>query len=258
MTEEGKQQLFTFSVPLINREEKVVLQDCVECEKEYEIKNQRAVALIGDRFYQGAFLPASELEKAHTMWENSLHDINHEGTGIPQLGIKPDINKFIGYNKNVSYSPDSKAVSMDIHICDNTHYASAWRGYVELCELAGQTPNVSVSFLAKTKYVRASDLPKDVNYKAYGYSAGDMVLYVYDIKPQALSTVFRGACNDTQGCGIGKSYSESEDSSETNEEETPNVEEPEVNEVSSEEEKVTEQKRQEIIEWLKSHEKTEE
>jgi len=258
MTEEGKQQLFTFSVPLINREEKVALQDCVECEKEYEIKNHRAVALIGDRFYQGVFLSAIELEKAHKMWENSLHDINHAGTGMPGL-LLPDIKNFIGYNTNVVYNSETRAVSMDIHICDNTQYASAWRGYVELCELAGQTPNVSVSFLAKTKYVRASDLPKGVNYQAYGYSEGDMVLYVYDIKPQALSTVFRGVCNDKNGCGIGKSYSESKDSETTNDEQTScdpeSKDEPEVTEVTLEEEEKIKQKRQEIIDWLKNHEK---
>jgi len=108
--------------------------------------------LIGDNFYHDAFLPAIELEKAASKWENTLHDVNHQGTSDARgLMISSNILYFIGYNNNVTYDKETKSVSMDINVVDNTHYSSAWRGYVELCELAGQTPNVSVSFLAKTK-----------------------------------------------------------------------------------------------------------
>ncbi len=202
--EEVEYQEFKFTVPMQSVTVEVEL-DCEDCEEKHLEATTHAVALIGDAFYHGAFLPATELEKASSMWENTLHDINHQGTTDARgLSVSANILYFVGYNKDVIYNPETKAVSMDINIVDNTYYASAWRGYVELCKEASQIPNVSVSFLAQVKQVRVSDLPEGVNYEAYGYDTDDMVAYIYDIHPQALSTVFQGACSDKQGCGIGK------------------------------------------------------
>jgi hypothetical protein len=236
-------ETFSFTVMLTKTEEKVKL-DCTDCEEQYEIKENHAVALVGDRFYKGAFFPAEELKKAHKSWENTLHDINHQGTFDTRgLQASSNILYFVGYNDNVTYDEDTKSMSMDIHICDNTHYAKAWRGYIELCEKSGQTPNVSVSFKAKTKSVKVSDLPSGVNYEAYGLSKDDYVRYIYDVQPDALSTVFRGACNDKNGCGIGIGHSEevSHDGESTEDSETDDEE--------------TRLKREEIISWLKQHEK---
>ena len=55
-------ETFSFSVQLKTKKEKIELE-CKDCEeKQYEMKESRAVALIGDRFYHDAFLPAEELE----------------------------------------------------------------------------------------------------------------------------------------------------------------------------------------------------
>jgi len=91
--------------------------------------------------------------------------------------------------------------------------------------------------------VKVSDLPEGVDYSSYGYSEDDVVNYIYDIQPQALSTVFRGACDDEQGCGIGKCSNQSAEVKEDN------ISEEEVTEDSRE--------REEIIKWLKSQEKEE-
>ncbi|MFW6174054.1 MAG: hypothetical protein ACOC5T_09945 [Elusimicrobiota bacterium] len=236
----GEYEEFSFLVSINKTEEKIDLSDCEDCEEDYEIKENRAVALVGDRFYKGAFLSAKELKKAHKGWENTLHDINHQGTtDIKGLTATSNILYFVGYNNNVRYDEKSKSMIMDIHIVDKTHYASAWRGYIELCEKSGQTPNVSVSFMAKTKSMKVSDLPEDVDYKAYGLSKEDSVVYIYDIQPQALSTVFRGACNDKDGCGIGMRQKHSEDS------------DAEGDDAINEKER---QEREKIISWLKEHE----
>jgi len=163
----------------------------------------RAVGVIGDRFYQGKFLPAKELEKVYKSWERTLHDINHMGTThLMGLGVTSDIRFFVGYQKNVTYDLETKKVSMDIHVNDGTLYAEAWRGYVNLCEEAGKIPNVSIAFLGKVGTMKAKDLPKGVNYSEYGLKENDIIEYIYDIRPQALSTVLKGACNDKDGCGI--------------------------------------------------------
>lgn len=238
--EESEYKEFSLQVSLTKTEEKIDLSDCQDCEEDYEIKENRAVALVGDRFYHGAFLSAEELKIAHKGWENTLHDINHQGTtDIKGFMASSNILYFVGYNDNVRYDEDSQSMVMDVNIVENTHYAPAWKGYIELCEKAGQTPNVSVSFMAKTKSIKVSDLPKDVDYEAYGYDKEDSVQYIYDIKPQALSTVFRGACSDKDGCGIGKNQNQSEVHSEQGDDSV------------NEEER---QRREEIISWLKEHE----
>lgn len=207
MSNEKEHQRFTFTVPMNKISEQEINYDCPDCnDGEYEIKEgKRAVALVGDRFYHGKFFPATELEKAHKKWENTLHDINHQGTTDARgMMLSSNILYFVGYNRNVTYDKETKSMSMDIEINDNTHYAAAWRGYVDLCDKAGQTPNVSIAFNARVGRMKASDLPSDVDYQAYGFSDDDVIEYIYDVQPNALSTVFQGACSDKDGCGIGK------------------------------------------------------
>jgi len=200
---------FKFEVPMIKIPMKEEFDDDNENieHKQYSVSNKgqrHAVALVGDRFYKGQFMSAKELKKAYKQWEGTLHDINHFGTTFP-VGFFaiPNILYFIGYNNNVKWDNKTNSVSMDINIRDDTKYAKYWRAYVALCEEAGQIPNVSVAFNAKTKLIKASELPKGVDYQSYGFSKEDMVEYIYDIQPQALSTVLKGACNDKNGCGIG-------------------------------------------------------
>lgn len=226
---------FKFEVPMIRmpvKEEFSNENETIE-NKQYSVnKGQRhAVALVGDRFYKGKFMSAKELKKAYKLWEGTLHDINHMGTTyITGFFAIPNILYFVGYNSNVKWDNKTNSVSMDINIRDDTKYAKDWRAYVALCEEAGQIANVSVAFNAKTMLMKARDLPKGVNYKEQGYKKDDMVEYIYDIQPQALSTVLKGACNDKTGCGIGIQHNE-----------------------DSEHEEEAAQK-EAIIKWLKEHE----
>jgi len=202
----NKYQEFTLEVPMIKKSVTVTIEE-VETEEGKTIthtpseEGKRAVAIVGDRFYKGNFLPAKELEKVYKKWENTLHDINHRGTG--DLFTPPDIKFFVGYQDNVAYDSKTKEVSMDIHVNEKTHYGEAWRGYVDLCEEAGLIPNVSIAFMAKVKMIKVKDLPKGVKYDYGDAPEKDAVIpCIYDIIPQALSTVWKGACSDKDGCGI--------------------------------------------------------
>ena len=209
-----KYEEFTFEVPMIKIPMKEELNDdnepLFEGVQYAANKGQRhAVALVGDRFYKGKFMPAKELKKAHKLWEGTLHDINHMGTTyITGFFAIPNILYFVGYNSNVKWDNKTNSVSMDINIRDDTKYAKDWRAYVALCEEAGQIPNVSVAFNAQVKYIKAKELPKGVDYKIEGYKKDDFIPYICDIQPQALSTVLKGACDDKKGCGIGIQHNE--------------------------------------------------
>lgn len=205
-------------------------------------KSYTITAVIGDRFMNGGFLSASELEKCYQSWENTLHDINHQGTTMnPMTDPRPDIRAFVGYHTNVHYNQETKEVTMDLHIVESTMYAEAWKGFIDLCKQAGITPNVSVTYMGRRKYIQAKNLPNGVDYKAQGYSENDYVPYLINVRPVCVSTVLLGKCSDKDGCGFNCNISpsgESDDNSESNNSEQ-------------------EEEKQELIKWHKNYNKEE-
>lgn len=168
----------------------------------------RIVAIIGDRFLNGGFFPAKELERVYKGWEGTLHDINHWGTSYPTgFTASSNILYFIGHHKNVEYNSTTKEVTMNIEVNPNTQYAKAWEAYVETCKMAGLTPNVSVTYLGRQKSLKANELPEGVDYKSEGYSDNDLVPVLIEVEPVCVSTVLQGRCNDKDGCGIQDSCS---------------------------------------------------
>ena len=140
-----------------------------------------------------------DFEKGYRTLEGSYHDINHWGTTY--LDGQPDIEYIVGYNNNVRLGKVTKALTADIHVLPSAEKYQLWRGFVDINKKINRVPNVSVSFYASKKNVKAGTLP--VDFSAYGYKKDDEIEYLYDLEFQALSTVFKGACNDKDGCGIG-------------------------------------------------------
>jgi hypothetical protein len=212
---EGEYQEFTFEVPL---ETSLVHKEIKELSAPLGDKInptvRKTVAMIGDRFMRGQFFSAVELARSASMWESTLHDVNHMGTTYMNgFRPQPNILYFVGWQDNVQYDHEAKSLSMDIHPKLNTRYGKDWNAFIELCDEAGRTPNVSISFLGKVRQIRASSLPEGSNYSNYGYKPDDMVDYIYDVRPRALSTVLQGLCNDKQGCGIATNNSACENGS---------------------------------------------
>ena len=167
-------------------------------DKNEDERTYRITAIIGDRFMNGGFFPEVESERIYKNWEGTLHDINHAGTGFPH----GDILAFIGYHININHNSKTKEVTMDIKVNRNTMYAKAWEAYIETCELAGQIPNVSVTYLGNQKLVVAKELPNGTDYKSEGYSDNDLVPVLTNVEPVCISTVLRGRCDDKDGCGV--------------------------------------------------------
>lgn len=217
-TQYDEYQEFVFEVPLISEpfitDLSVNLKDLKNIKNNPNVEVRKTIAMIGDRFMRGQFFSAETLEKSRPLWEHTLHDINHMGTTYRTgFSAQSNILFFVGWQDNVQYDAESKSLSMDIHPKLSTRYGEDWNAFIELCDEAGLTPNVSISFLGKVKRVRASSLPAESNYEAYGYKESDMVDYIYNIIPRALSTVLKGLCNDAQGCGIATNNSACDDGS---------------------------------------------
>lgn len=164
-------------------------------------ENRRFIAIVGDRFMNGGFFSMEELRKCYKIWERTLHDYNHEGTGSGIFNNLSDITKFIGYHKNVIINEENKTVSMELVPVKETAGYNAWNGFIKLMEQAGNTVNVSVTYYGKRRMVKASDLPND-EYKKFGFNENDSVPYLENVIPVCVSTVLQGRCNDKDGCGF--------------------------------------------------------
>ena len=211
---------------------------------------RRIVAIYGDRFMNGGFVSESELKKCYKQWEGTLHDINHMGTSTGFFLMQQDITYFIGYHNNVKYDKTNKSVSMDLNVHMKTAFAEAWEAYVELCEMAGQIPNVSVTYYGKQDWISFENLPANVKEKAKaeGYGKDDLVPVLNNIVPVCVSTVLRGRCNDKDGCGIRDTNSCGSDSDSCD-----CVKDKKDTKLDEEIEK----KRQELIAYLKENSETE-
>jgi len=166
-----------------------------------------AVCLIGDKFYKGMFLSMDEIRRAYKTMDGAFHDINHWGTSYPAgLYSMPNIEYIVGYQKDTTIDEANKLMKTYIHIEDTAPKADVWRGFMNICEKAGKIPNVSVTFWAGRKDISAKDLPDGVDYKSMGYKDDDTITSLVDLEFHALATVFKGACSDNDGCGIGLNY----------------------------------------------------
>jgi hypothetical protein len=169
------------------------------------------IALIGDRFYKGKFFPADELSKAHI--DGTIHDINHMATtyDIDSFGnTRQNIEYEVGFQRGQRYDPATKKLHTDIYIKKDAPKYQAWKNHVELCKELNKIPNLSISFYFNTKQMPGKNIPSDINLSEYGYTRNSMIPYITDVDLQALSTVFKGACTDKDGCGIGMQYAVSE------------------------------------------------
>jgi len=242
-------KLYTESVCLSSKSEEVTETIGNTKETRTVTNTRKMIAIIGDRFMNGGYFSMEELKKCYKMWEGTLHDINHEGTFSGAFGQREDITKFIGYHKNVQLDENNKSVSMELHTHKKTKEYEAWEAFVELCEMAGRVPNVSVTYYGKQRFVKASELPDGANYESEGYHKDDMVPILHNVLPICVSTVLRGKCSDKGGCGIRNTCTSEKCGSES-----------ESSEKSDEQKKLDEeieQKRQELISWLKEDDNSE-
>lgn len=208
--EEGKTYAFTYGgdvgdTSISDDSESIAMQAT-------EGKGYKATIIIGDRFMHGVFVAGAELEKAHKGWNNTLHDINHMGSGyrISMFEtVPPDISYIVGHQDGLTYNKTTKAVEAIIHIDKEAERYKTWLTYVNICSKINRPPNVSVFYYGQIEWKKARDLPKAAHYQKNGFKADDMVPCAINIQPFMLSTVTKGMCSDKDGCGIKNSDSSS-------------------------------------------------
>lgn len=163
------------------------------------------VIAVGNSFMKGIYLSAKELKKACKAFNNTPHDLNHMGTGyrITMFSVVPsDVSYVVGYQDNAHFDDATGEARATIHINEQSMRYNEWKSYVDTCAQMERTPNVSMFVLGNLEWIEARKLPKNSHYGKNGYKADELVPCMTELRPVAVSTVFKGACNDKDGCGI--------------------------------------------------------
>ena len=176
----------------------------------------RAVAVVGDRMMRNAFVPYETLKKSLNLWNGTLHDINHMGTSYPDTNYpfkRQNIEYIIGYQDNAEANDTTKEISMDVNVSKNSPKYAAWKSFCDINAKAGKMPNVSMSISAKFKRMKVRDMQmSEIEYAHIaGFDDDDIVEYLIEIYPKALTTCIQGVCNDKSGCGIAQKIESEED-----------------------------------------------
>lgn len=173
-----------------------------ESEDEYLVKG--VVLMKGDIFYQGDFVPWTVIKAAADNAEDvQMHDVNHQGTGYPMPNgqmVPSDIGYVVGYQDNIHVNEEEKSLLVDIHILKESPMANSWKSYYDVCSKAGRMPNVSAFGFKRMTLMKASQMP--VDYKAFGLQGNATITALTYMDLVAGSTVYRGACNEKDGCGM--------------------------------------------------------
>jgi hypothetical protein len=206
--EKGKRYAFIFSSDIGNTklpdDNKPIAMQATEG------KGYNATIVIGDKFMKGVFVAAEELKKVYRGWNNTLHDLNHMGSGYAAgfTIIPADVSYHVGHQDGLTYNETTKAVQAKIHIDKDSKRYDEWESYANICNQIKRPINLSMfCYYGEIRWMKARDLPKDSGYRKQGYKADDTVPCMFNILPYMVSTVTRGACDDKDGCGIDNSNS---------------------------------------------------
>jgi len=106
----------------------------------------RMIVVVGDRFMNGIFIASEKIKQCYTMWNNTLHDINHMASGY-KAGfnvIPPDIEYIIGWQDEATWDEITKEVVLTLHIEKDAPKFKSWENYINISKKINRTPNVSV------------------------------------------------------------------------------------------------------------------
>lgn len=160
-----------------------------------------AVAVIGNQFWNKGknglggkpeFSMANALKRDHKSMDNTFHNINHSR----------EIQDIVGININTEF--EDKGNRMIIHIKPDKNMSAygTWYSFLKLCHEAMKTPNVSIEAYVECEDMKASDLPEGTDYQQYGIEDDDIIEVEIGYRFIGTATVIRGACSDSDGCGI--------------------------------------------------------
>jgi len=153
------------------------------------------VLVTGNRFMNGEFVPASELEKVYKQWDGTYHNLNHGRNFDGRVMVQ----EIVGIHTDTQMK-DNDVVTNVIE-GEKTALYDAWKGFLALNQKAGKPTNVSMEVWANAKPMRYSEIKhlvsKDDRYLSKReIKDDDEVTVLVDFEPAGGATVDVGAGGD--------------------------------------------------------------
>lgn len=135
--------------------------------------------LVGDGIYNGVRFPSSEIEKAYHTFSGKPINLNHSDDRVEDI---------VGYIKDVEYK-DNKLTCKPVFNEDTAKYKEAI-GFIKSRFDAGDIPNVSIGVWLDREIEENEE-------------TGEQEFVARELEGDHLALVVHGACNPSDGCGIG-------------------------------------------------------
>ena len=153
------------------------------------------VLVVGNRFMNGEFVPANELEKVYKQWDNKYHNLNHGRNFDGRIMVQ----EIVGIYTNSRFTENK--VMVDIIEGEKTAEYDAWKGFLALNDKAGRPTNVSMELWANEKTAKFSEIKNLVDKSDKFVTKANLtddsdVTVLYDFEPAGGATVDIGAGGD--------------------------------------------------------------
>jgi len=153
------------------------------------------VLVVGNKFMNGEFVPASELEKVYKQWDGKYHNLNHGRNFDGKIMIQ----EIVGVYANSRFTENK--VMVDIIEGEKTAEYDAWKGFIALNDKAERPTNVSMELWANEKTAKFSEIKHLVDKSDKFVTKANLtddsdVTVLYDFEPAGGATVDIGAGGD--------------------------------------------------------------
>jgi len=164
-----------------------------------------AIAMVGDQFWNKGrtkeFCLFDGIKNGYKSMDKTFHNLDHgsdpHGTGHIR------IQDIVGVQDYTEIDHEKKQMIMYIYPDEHMPSYGTWKAFIDMCQSNNKTPNVSIEAMVTQEQMKASDIPvKDLDYKSLDILDDDLVWVETDYRFVGAATVYMGACDEQDGCGI--------------------------------------------------------
>jgi hypothetical protein len=189
---------------------KIIDNPSIENKSKSKTNRQRqgaytAVAMVGDQFWNKGrtkeFCLWDGVKKGYKTMNNTKHNLDH---GADPHGNKPiRIRDIVGKHFDTELDEKNKQMITYIKPWTKMPECSTWKAYIDSCNEDGEIPNISIEAMVTQEQMMAKDIPVEgLDYKQYSIDDDDLVWVETGYRFVGAATVYMGACDDSDGCGI--------------------------------------------------------
>jgi hypothetical protein len=141
------------------------------------------------------------IKQGYKSMDKTFHNLDHGADPHGSGHIR--IQDIVGIQDYTEVDEQSKQMIMYIFPDEHMPSYGTWKSFVDMCQRNGKTPNVSIEAMVTQEQMMAKNIPvENLDYKQYDLNDEDLVWVETSYRFIGAATVWMGACDDSDGCGI--------------------------------------------------------